>query len=174
MFKMSELVGRELKWEQPSGAKQLYELLFYGSPVSTLHMESSFNSRARAFNDEGSWDFDRKGFWQRQSTVRSEGGTEDLALYNANTWRQGGTLLLANGRSYVVKSNFWMTQLSITTQDDQSLISINKIGGFLHYSGYVEIHSLAKNLPELPWLVPFAWYLVMLQYRDSAAAAAAT
>ncbi len=174
MAKMSELVGRELKWEQPSGMKQLYELYAGDLAVCTLHLDSSFNSRATGFNAEGSWSFDRKGFWQRQSIIRETGGTGDLALYNANTWRQGGTLELSNGRRYVVKFNFWMTQFSLTTEDEQPLISITKIGGVFHYSGLVEIHNLAKNLPELPWLVPFAWYLVMLQFRDSAAAAAAT
>jgi hypothetical protein len=174
MPRLSELVGRELQWVQPSGAKQYYELQAGEVAVCTLHMDSSFNSRAAALNTDGSWEFDRKGFWQRQSTIRASGGVEDLAVYNANTWRQGGTLVLPNGRNYIVKSNFWSTQFFITTFDEQALVSITKIGGVFHFSGRVEIHSLAKNLPELPWLVPFAWYLVMLQYRDSAAAAAAT
>jgi len=173
MPRLSELVGRELQWVQPSGTKQYYELQTGDVAVCTLHMDSSFNSRAAAVNADGSWDFDRKGFWQRESFIFDANG-EELARYKANTWRQGGTLVLPNGRTYIVKSNFWSTQFFVTTYDEQMLISITKIGGVFHYSGWVEIHSLAKNLPELPWLVPFAWYLVMLQYRDSAAAAAAT
>ncbi|PKN99139.1 MAG: hypothetical protein CVU42_09760 [Chloroflexi bacterium HGW-Chloroflexi-4] len=173
MSGMSTLVGRELKWEQPSSSKQIYELLYFNSSVCTLHLESSFNSRASAVNEEGRWLFDRKGFWQRESFIYDANG-EEIARYKANTWRQGGTLVLPNGRTYIVKSNFWSTQFFVTTYDEQPLISITKIGGVFHYSGWVEIHSLAKNLPELPWLVPFAWYLVMLQFRDSAAAAAAT
>ncbi|HCS40513.1 MAG TPA: hypothetical protein DIW44_13135 [Anaerolineaceae bacterium] len=174
MVRMSELVARELHWVQPSSMKQYYELQAGDVAVCTLHLESSFNSRATAVTADGSFEFDRKGFWQRQSTIRAAGGMEDIALYNANTWRQGGTLVLPNGRTYMVKSNFWSTQFYVTTQDEQPLISITKIGGVFHYSGNVEILSLAKNLPELPWLVPFAWYLVMLQFRDSASAAAAT
>lgn len=173
MSEMSVLVGRELKWEQPSSSKQIYELLYFNSSVCTLHLESSFNSRASAVNEEGRWLFDRKGFWQRQAFVYTPEGVE-LAVYNANTWRQGGTLILPNGRTWIAKSNFWATQFVISTEDEQPLISITKIGGIFHYSAFVEIHSLAKNLPELPWLVPFAWYLVLLQMRDSAAAAAAT
>lgn len=174
MFRMSECVGRELKWEQPSGMKQLYELHAGEQTFCTLHLASSFNSRANAVNSEGSWDFDRLGFWQRQVTIHAAGEVDELALYNANTWRQGGTLTLRSGRHYLVKINFWNTQFIITTEDEQNLISITKIAGVFHYSGYVEIHSLARNLPELPWLVPFGWYLVMLRIRDSAAAAAAT
>lgn len=173
MPRLSELVGRELQWVQPSSTKQFYELQAGDVVVCTLHMESSFNSRATAVNADGSWSFDRKGFWQRESFINDANG-EELARYKANTWRQGGTLVLPNGRNYIVKSNFWSTQFFVSTQDDQPLVSLTKIGGVFHYSGWVEIHSLARNLPELPWLVPFAWYLVMLQYRDSAAAAAAT
>lgn len=174
MVRMSELVARELQWVQPSGMKQYYELQAGDVAVCTLHLDSSFNSRANAVNADGSWDFDRKGFWQRQATIRATGGMADLALYNANMWRQGGTLTLPYGRNYLAKFNFWNTQFTFKNEHEQALISITKIGGVFHYSGNVEIHSLAKNLPELPWLVPFAWYMVMLQFRDSAAAVAAT
>ncbi|MBA4385328.1 MAG: hypothetical protein C0410_11380 [Anaerolinea sp.] len=174
MVKMNELIGRELQWVQPKAMKQDFELHFGDTPICTLHMASSFNSRATAVNDEGSWDFDRHGFWQRQVTIRETGGMEDLALYNANTWKVGGTLILPNGHTYLVKSNFWMTQHQLTTTDGQNLISVTNLRGVFHYSGSVEIHSLARNLAELPWLVPFGWYLIMMQYRDSAAAAAAT
>ena len=174
MVRMNELVGRELQWMQPAAMTQLYELRLGETAVCTLHMASSFNSRATAVCAEGSWDFDRHGFWQRQMSIRTTGGAEDIALYNANTWRQGGTLILPNGHTYIASANFWMTQHHLTTTDGQDLISITDIRGVFHYSGSVEIHSLARNLAELPWLVPLSWYLVMMQYRDSAAASAAT
>jgi hypothetical protein len=174
MVKMNELIGRELQWMQPTAMKQEYELRLGDVAVCSLQMSSSFNSRATAVNAEGSWDFDRHGFWQRQVTIRETGGMDDLALFNANTWKQGGTIILPNGRNYIASSNFWMTQHLLTTSDGQNLISSSNIRGVFHYSCDVEIHSLARSLPELPWLVPLGWYLIMMQYRDSAAAAAAT
>jgi uncharacterized membrane protein YccF (DUF307 family) len=36
----------------------------------------------------------------------------------------------------------------------------------------VQIEPQAVNLPELPWLVMFGWYLALMLHRDSAAAAA--
>ncbi len=173
MMNMSDLAARELQWVQPSAKKQFYELHTNQQTVCTLHMEGSFNARATAVNSDGSWDFDRKGFWQRHVTIRKTGSAEDLAVYNANSWRQGGTLTMPFGRSYLFKFNFWNTQFFVTTENDQALISITKIRGFIHYSGNLEIHSLARHLPELPWLVPLSWYLIMMQQRDTAAAAAA-
>ena len=174
MTDMGDLVSRELQWVQPSAKKQIYELMAGDLAVCKVHLNSSFNSRATAVNDEGSWDFDRKGFWQRHVTIRKTGSAEDLAVYNANTWKGGGTLTMPFGRTYLFKFNFWNTQFFVTTENDQALISITKIRGFIHYSGNLEIHSLARHLPELPWLVPLSWYLIMMQQRDTAAAAAAT
>jgi len=154
--------------------KQEYELRLGDYVAGTLHLPSSFNSKARAVNAEGSWDFDRHGFWQRQVAVRAAGGVEDIALYNANSWKSGGTLILPNGRQYLATSNFWATRFLLTTTDGQNLISYTNIRGVFHSACSVEIHSLAKHLAELPWLVPFGWYLIMMQHRDSAAAAAAT
>lgn len=172
MTNMSDLTARELQWVQPSAKKQYYELQAGDLAVCSLHMESSFNARAKAINAEGSWDFDRKGFWQRRVTICKAGSAEELAVYNANTWRQGGTLSMPFGRTYLLKFNFWNTQFSVTTENEQALLSITKIRGMFHYSGNLEIHSLAKHLPELPWLVPLSWYLIMMQQRDTAAAAA--
>ena len=173
MVRMSELVAHELQWVQPSGMRQYYELQAGDLAVCILHMESSFNSRASSENADGSWDFDRHGFWHRQVTIRAGGSGEDIALYNPNTWRQSGALVLPSGRNYLVKFNFWNTQFYITTEDDQNLVSFTSIRGMFHYSCDMEIHSLARGLPELPWLVPLGWYLIMMQFRDSAAAAAA-
>ena len=173
MVKMNELVARELQWMQPSSGRQFYELRTGDLAVCTLHMESSFNSRASAENADGRWDFDRHGFWQRQVTIRAGGSTEDIARYNPNTWRQSGAIVLPNGRNYLVKFNFWNTQFYITTEDGQNLVSFTNIRGMFHYACDVEIHSLARGLIELPWLVPLGWYLIMMQFRDTAAAAAA-
>lgn len=173
MPRMNELIGHNLKWEQPSASKLEYELRAGDFVTGKMHMPSSFKSIASASNNEGEWVFDRVGFWQRKATVRARDGISDLAIFQYNTWSGGGTLNTSNGRVFRAASNFWATRYTIHDEMDQELIRYTRIGGVFHASCEVEILPSAGGLAELSWLVPFGWYLVVMMLRDSGAAAAA-
>jgi len=173
MTKMIELIGYDLQWIQPSAFKMEYELQAGDAVVATLNFRSSFGSFATASNAEGSWTFKRIGFWQSKASVRLSGSDSDLAVFRNNTWSGGGALEFPDGREYPANTNFWATQYEFKTKAGEPLISYKKIGGMLHMSSGVEIHPLAKNIPELSWMVPFGWYLTVMMYMDSAASAAA-
>ena len=174
MAKMIDLIGYGLKWVQPNAFKMEYELRTEDTVVATLNFRSSFGSFATALSAEGSWTFKRVGFWQPRVTVRASGSETDLANFKNNTWSGGGTLEFPDGREYPASTNFWATQYEFKEKTGESLISYKKISGLLHMSSGVEIHPLARNVPELSWMVPFGWYLTVMMYMDSAASAAAT
>jgi len=172
MMKLAELVGHELKWIQPHTLQMEYELRAGDMLAATLRFRSSFGSFATATSADGSWTFKRVGFWQPKVTIRSSGTETDLAFFKNNTWSGGGTLELPDGRKYPANTNFWQTQYGFTTEMGESLISYKKIGGVLHMSSATEIHPIAKNIPELPWMVMLGWYLTVMLHMDTAAAAA--
>jgi hypothetical protein len=93
-------------------------------------------------------------------------------MFKNNTWKGGGTLVLADGRKYLVNTNFWQTQYEFKTETGERLFGYTNIGGVMHLSARVQIEPQVVNLPELPWLVMFGWYLALMMHRDSAAAAA--
>ncbi|MBC7242858.1 MAG: hypothetical protein H5T60_10485 [Anaerolineae bacterium] len=113
------------------------------------------------------------GFWRQRILVRECGAETDLAVFHRHIWRGGGILELADGRRYTVRTNFWATRLELTDEAGNSLLTFRKIGGFLHLCAEMEISPEATHLPELPWLVPFGCYLIVLKYREQAATAAA-
>ena len=169
---MAEVTGQGLKWVQHHALKMEYELRAGDTVAATLRFRSSFGSFATAASADGSWTFKRVGFWQTKATVRASGAETDLAVFKNNTWSGGGTLELPDGRKYPANTNFWATQYEFKTETGEVLISYRKIGGLLHLSAAVEIYTPAKDIAEMPWMVLLGWYLTVMMYRDSTAAAA--
>lgn len=172
-MKLAELVGQELKWVQPHAMKREYELRAGDEIAATLRFRNAFGSFAAAAGADGEWTFKRVGFLQTRVTIRAAGSENDLAVFKNNTWKGGGTLELPDGRSYPADTNFWATRYAFKTETGEPLIRYRKIGGFLHMSSAVEIDPLARHMPEMPWMVMLGWYLTLMMYSDSAAAAGA-
>jgi len=171
-----DYVHQPLKWEQPHTFKMEYVLHSNLTVVAELKFRSSWGTLATGESAEGCWTFKRVGFFQTRATIRACGSEEEMAVFYQNTWSQGGTLVLADGRKYRAATNFWSTELRIETEAGERLVTL-KPGGFIHMSAGVEIAPAAARLPELPWLVMFAWYLALMLQQDAttiAATAAAT
>jgi len=172
-MKMADWVGQTLRWVQPRALKQELELRAQEIPIATLRFRGAFRSEATAESAEGCWTFRQVGFWRQRILIREYGAETDLAVFHHHVWRGGGILELADGRRYTVRTNFWTTRLELTDEAGNPLLTFRKIGGFLRLSAEMEISPEAKHLPELPWLVPFGCYLIVLKYREQAATAAA-
>lgn len=172
-MKIADWVGQTLRWVQPRALKQEFELRVQEIPIATLRFRSAFSSAATAESAEGCWTFQQVGFWRRRILIRECGAETDLAVFHHHTRREGGFLELPDGRRYTARTNFWFTRLELTDEAGNPLLTFRKIGGFLRLSAEMEISPEAKHLPELSWLVPFGWYLIVLKYREHAATAAA-
>lgn len=170
MQSSAELIGAALRWEQPKASKMEYELRQDENVLATLRFRSMFGSLATAESAAGCWTFKRVGFWQPKVTVRVCGSETDLATFTNNTWSGGGTLELPDGRKLLASTNFWATQYEFKTTTDALLIRY-KMAGMIHLSAAVEIQPAAVDLPELPWLTAFGWYLALLMYTDSSSSA---
>ncbi len=168
---IADYIYQPLKWEQPHTFKMEYALHSSGTVVAQLKFRSSWGTLATGESADGCWTFKRVGFFQTRVTVRACGEEEELAAFHQNTWSQGGTLVLADGRKYRATTNFWSTELRLETEAGERLVAV-KTGGFIHMSANVEIAPAAAHLAELPWLVMFVWYLAIMLYQDAAAVTA--
>ena len=170
MRRIADLYGQRLAWEQPSALKMHYELRAGSEVVSTLRFRSSFGSFATAESDDGCWTFKRVGFWQTRATVRPCGSDDDIASFKNNTWSGGGTLELADGRTFPATTNFWQTKFGFETGSGEKLIQFES-SGLLHLSVTVEIHPSAIKMQELPLMVMLGCYLIVMMQMDAAVAA---
>jgi len=145
-----------------------YELRAGEEIVATQRFRSSFGSFATAESADGCWTFKRVGFLQARATIRVCGSDVEIATFRNNTWKGGGSLELPDGRKFLATTNFWQTQLEVQEESGQCLFRL-KSGGILRASASVEMEPSALTRPELPWVVMFSWYLVVMMRRDSAA-----
>lgn len=172
MLRIAELTGHELKWTQTHATKMEYALCAGDVEAATLRFRSSFGTFATGTSADGVWTFKRVGFTQTKVTIRASEAHVDLAAFKNNTWSGGGTLELPDGRKYPANTNFWATRYDFTTEAGEPMISYTKIKGMLHMSSETVIHPIARDVPEVPWMVMLGWYLTIMMYVDSSVMAA--
>jgi hypothetical protein len=102
--------------------------------------------------------------------VRVAGAAEDLAVFEHGTWGSGGTLRLASGLNVRVTTGFWQSRVDFLLDDDTLLFRYHT-EGFLRHGARIEICHAGERLAELPWLLCYGWYLVVMMQQDAAAAA---
>ena len=169
MLKITQLTSHPLKWVQPS-MKMEYELLTGETLAATLKFRSMWGTLAFVNSGDGDWTFKRIGFWQPRATVRVEGRTDDLAVFEHHTWSGGGTLTLAGWRPVRVTTNVWHSKIEFLSADDDVLFRY-LTEGFLRQESQVEVMPSLGRMPERLWLLLFGWYLVVMMHEDTAATA---
>ena len=170
MTRLSDVIHSDLHWVQPRVFDRAFELRHLDEIVATLSFRSAFGSFATATSADGSWTFKRIGFWQPRATVRVEGRTDDLAVFEHHTWSGGGTLTLAGGRPVRVTTNVWHSKIEFLSADDDVLFRY-LTEGFLRQESQVEVMPSLGRMPERLWLLLFGWYLVVMMHEDTAATA---
>lgn len=169
MKKIAELAGLKLNWGTRPFTLE-YELRANDELAATLCFKKLFGTLAIAESADGSWSFKRMGLFKPRVTIQANGSDEDIAIFRNNTWSEGGTLEFPDGRKYLVATNFWQSQYEFRTETGQPLLKF-KSDGFVNLSAQVELLPEASGLPDLPWMVMFGWYLVVMMDMDSAATA---
>ncbi len=172
MEHIATMAQASLQWMQLSMFKQHYELRAGETLVAEMRFRSAWGTLATASSADGCWTFKRVGFWQNKASIRVCEDEADLAIFQNATWSGGGTLTFADSATFKATTNFWNTQLGFQTEADEPLVRFH-IGGIFKASAEVEILPAAMVLKELPLLVLFGWYLVVMLQSDSAAVIAA-
>jgi len=172
LLRVADVADRELTWTQPSFTKQVYHLSEHGALVGRLVFPRMLGTLAEAESGDGAWTFKRVGFWQQRATVRTPGSDHDLAVFQNNTWKGGGTLEFTEGMRFRATTNFWNTRFAWETEEEQALVRFHH-GGAFKLSATVEIQEAARTLPQLPLLLLFGWYLCVMLHRDAGGVAAA-
>ena len=165
MRSLLQISSSPLYWKQPKLMEPAFELKYSEEILATLKFRNSFGSLAEGTVAEGTWSFKRQGFMKTSVTVREKGKEANIAVFHNNTWSDGGTLELPDGRKYQANSNFWHSEFEFTDETGKSVIRFVNIGGFkLH--AQLDLMPSAKALPEMPWMVLLGWYLAVMTSRD--------
>jgi hypothetical protein len=171
MQPLENWIGRELHWVQPQAFKMNFELQTAQGTLATLNFKGWLNTLAEGESGDGTWLFNRPGFWQNRVTIQDAKTGSEVAVFRRNLWKGGGTLEVGYGRTIAVTTNFWQTRLVFQSESGIPIL-VYDIKGVFRTSASLTIEPHAAQVPELAWLVMLGWYLVVMMRRDSAAAAA--
>ena len=159
-----------LRWTQPKALSQQFELQSGTTPIGSLNIRGIARTIATAACGEEHWTFRREGFWRKRAVVLHGDGPKELARFDYNTWNPGGTLRLPNGHTFAAESNFWQTVFTVRESGGAVIVTFRTEGVF-HLSANVEIHASMYDRPELPMILCFGWYLVVMMQHDAAVTA---
>lgn len=169
MKPISEATGRPLRWNCLRWLKRDFELRAGDDSVGTLSFRSMWSYLATATSADGTWTFNRTGFWRPEIMVRVLGSDADLAVFRYNMWENGGWLEFCDGRRFRITDKRWATRFEIRSDRDQVLMSL-RASSWTENSAEVEPGPEALSLPELSLLLLFGWYLAILTRDDAAGA----
>jgi len=171
MKNIRSVVDHELSWSQQSLLKSEYELRFGGELIATLRFPKMIGTIGVAESGDGSWTFERIGFWKSKTVVKASGSSDELGSYTSNTWKAGGVLELPTGKKITVWRSIWKGRFEFRTEEGESLYQIQQLTSF-RVSASLRINRRALQIPELPWLVLFGFYLFVMARSDAATQAA--
>jgi hypothetical protein len=165
----SAATGRPLRWNSLRWFKRDFELRAGDDSVGTLSFRSMWSYLATATSADGTWTFQRTGFWRPEIRVRVSGSDADIAVFRYKMWENGGCLEFRDGRKFRITDKHWGTRFEIRSDRDEVLMSL-RASSWTESSAEVEPAPEAGKLPELSLLLLFGWYLAVLT-RDEAAGA---
>lgn len=173
-MRLTDLLPRQLTWNQPSVWKSYYELFDGQERIATLQYQGFLQNRARLDSLDGCWDLAHRGFWQSRVDVCPCNSDQVIAVYERKLWKGGGTLVLPYEQRLSLRFNAWKSEMRLTPwESDEQLIFYHRASVW-KVTGSIEIDNMLRSrIPSYPLAVLLGWYAHVQSIRDQMAAAAA-
>ena len=166
MRSISQLIDHTLTLVQPKWTKSSFELRFGDEMIAEITFPKAMSLRARITTAEGSWFLWREGFFKQRLLAIREGETDNAASGTADGWKGTTEIIFKNGKKYIIKPNVWKSLTEIRKETGEVMVTLRKEGTF-HPTTKITMNRTASVTPDLPLLVLFGIYAVILQMRDS-------
>jgi len=158
-----------LEWRQPAAFAREYELHCGDSVLARLVWRKAIGTLAAAETSGANWTFKRTGFLTSVITARVSGSDIDIAYYEPN-WSGAKGQLRIGGQALQLKSaNFWASRW-VLTHEETPLLEFGS-HGVLKAGAAVTVHDAARQRADLPLLLCFVWYILLLHMEDASTAA---
>jgi hypothetical protein len=171
MPSLRDFVGQELKWVHPYMFQNIYELRAGEQCLATLSRSGVLKRVTLAETDGQQWRFKREGNWKVSLVIysganeESEESRKPLASIRRNS-RGQGELMFSDGHTYTwsqTRTGFWRRTWSWAGPEG-TVLSMKK-------RRLLEVASTASDLPDLPLLVLFSLYLILIKEEEEATSA---
>jgi hypothetical protein len=166
MGRIVEHIGSELLWVQ-IGNSMGWELRANETVIGSVLAEGKFLSNAAAKCEDGSWKFKRVGALKANISIMGMDTGIEIALFKKNALNRNGSILINKEKKFKIGTNFLMSEYGVA-HEKESIITLSNVTRYPILSSKLKIYPNAVNIPELPWLVLFSWYLAVMQHFDLA------
>ena len=168
MQSLSSSAGVDLEWVQSGLLARRYELRASDAVFAELAWQGSFGSLATAETESARYTFKRAGFLRPRVTVRLSGAKEDHAVLYPG-WRGDGPLTIAGIRHYAwANTGFWQAAWGFSATDGQRIVQFRPKLSLARKVTGVEVASEALANPDVPLLLAFGWYLLVMMAEEAA------
>jgi DNA-binding Xre family transcriptional regulator len=166
-----ELTHQELKLQQPSARKHAYELRADNELVGTLHWPKMFRDLCIAETADGSWTFNRYGFFRLRVTARETGSEQDVLVYTPKWTGMNGRMEHVDGREFDLQGpNWWGNRFTLVQKpahgEDVELLAVKINFTFLRGSADVVVQPQLEQTEDAALLALFSCYLALMAYED--------
>lgn len=161
-----------LEWKQESAFGRYFELKGGDSVYAALEFVKRFGSLAEGRTAAGAWTYKRRGMMSPAVSARAAGSDADLAIYKPNWSSSKGELTLPSGETLEFRSaSFWGQDWILSTPGGQTLLRFST-KGVVKQGSEVHVDPAARERADLPLLLTFCWYLLLLYQEDMSTNAA--
>jgi hypothetical protein len=162
-----------MEWRQPSAFNRNFELKTGDSQLASLKFLKTFGSLAEGCVLGEAWTFKRSGFLAPKASARVAGNEEDIITYEPNFTGTKGMMRMHNGEMLELKAtNFWGSEWSLLNMRGEVFLQFH-LKGMIRHGSSVAVQPAALDRKDLPLLLLFSWYIIVLHQQDSAAGASA-
>jgi hypothetical protein len=159
------------EWRQEDAFRRCWDLWDSYRQLAQLSFPKMFGSSATASIAGAVWTFKRVGFFSPRTTARSQGQAADIATYEPNFAGTKGTITVGGSRLRLRSSNFWSTEWVVEDAHNRALLTFHNKGMFKHGAA-VTVEEAGRERTDLPLLLTFCWYILVLYMEDASAATA--
>jgi hypothetical protein len=168
--RLADVLRQPLRWSQPDKRQRIYVLHASSRRMATLTFRSPAGSFAVGHSADGSWSFERVGSQPTMVTIRAEGEPGELAMFEHHNPNDRGTLRLTGERSLIVATSHWRSQIEFQRADQQPLFRC-RMQGVRRSIAELQVLPVLEGIREVPWLLMFGGYLVVMMHEDATAGA---
>jgi hypothetical protein len=160
-----------LEWKQQSAFGRFHELKGGDTVYAAVEFVKRFGSLAEARTAGGAWTYKRRGMMSPAVSARAPGSETDVAVYKPNWSSSKGELTLASGEKLQFRSeSFWGKDWLLITEAGQPLLRF-ATRGVMKHGAEVTLEPACRERADLPLLITFCWYLLLLYIEDMSGAA---
>lgn len=165
MKTLSDYIGKELIFLQPSLMKRFFELRLEDKVIATVNYPKFLSTTAVSDGEFGKWEFYKKNFFSLNRLIKEETRELPIAEYEGKLIKHEGELKLPSGK--ILHFNYSLLKNSLFIKDKyQEVLVSGKKGIGIKAKISIAVEKRSELLDKYPWAL-LLWCLICIDSKNS-------